>query len=558
MDNFVELRQLTAMLLKRWLLLVLGAAIGGLVGYTLSQTQQPVYEATTTLIVGRMTTDTNVERADILLSEQLVPTYANLVRRRPVLENVVTQLQLPESWLALKERVRVRPIEGTQLFEINVTASSSAQAVAIADAIAYQIVLLSPASARTIADESTKAFINRRLENLQKYIDAGQQQLDELEAEQAAMIGVLPAVREELRETIQTLQANITDWDNSYSRLLAFTREAQASNQLVIIEMATANPFPLRPRTELVTLVALILGLGLATGLIFILENLDDTIRAEEDLSQRLGLPTLGKIRPIPGKSLQHQLLINHDIFSSMSEDYRLLRSKLQFMFTDWPHKAIMLTSPSSTDLNSVMVANLGIVLAQAGFRTIIVDADLRRPIQHKLFGLPNQRGLTDLLYAPTLNYEGHLQNTAVTYLQLISAGTMLHYPSEVLGSLRMKQIVADLLEEADILLCDSAQAVAFADASVLSGQVDGVLLVVESGKDRRSEAKQALYNLQQAGATLLGAILSAAPFNQPPVKTEAVTPVIGGYLPNENGQATARSLINNARSDTHFNIDSN
>jgi capsular exopolysaccharide synthesis family protein len=137
----------------------------------------------------------------------------------------------------------------------------------------------------------------------------------------------------------------------------------------------------------------------------------------------------------------------------------------------------------------------------------------MRQPVQHMLFQLPIRHGLTDLLYAPKMDVTSQLQDTDVAGLKVLPVGTLPPpHPSELLGSARMGELLDRLAEQADIVLCDSAYAVAIADTLVLSAHVDGVVLVVEMGKTRRGIAEQAVQNLRQAGANVLGTILSPLP----------------------------------------------
>jgi capsular exopolysaccharide synthesis family protein len=204
-------------------------------------------------------------------------------------------------------------------------------------------------------------------------------------------------------------------------------------------------------------------------------------------------------------------------------------------MCADWPRKVIMVTSPIPGELKSLTVANLGIVLAKAGFRVIIVDANLRQPLQHVLFELPDRVGLTELLYAPETELDSHLKNTRVQNLRVLPVGALPPpHPSELLGSAHMSTLLNRLAEQSDIVLCDSAHTVAIVDALVLSRQVDGVVLVVEMGKTRRGLAEQAVYDLQQAGANLLGSVLN--PIAAHKAATVFVSPVAPGVNGRDSG----------------------
>ena len=545
MDNFIELRQVIRILLRRWWLLVIGAVLAGAIGYYVSLIQTPVYEAATTMIVGRSTTAVNLERSDIQLSQQLAITYADFVRRRPVLKGAIDALGLSDSWQELRNQVQVKAVEGTQLFEIHVNADSPTKAKMIADEIAQQLILLGPAASQT-QQEETKQFVEQRLQTLQDKIETGQRRLATLETQTVAIsagsISQLTKVQADIRE----LEALLTEWDDTYARLLAFVNTELPVNHLAVVEPAEASLKPIRPRVQLNLLVAVLVGLCLAGGLSFLLEHLDDRLKSPSDVSQFLGLVTLGGVSRIKGKSIQDRLIFRQDVFSPASEDYRLLRNKIQVMSADWPHRIIMVTSPIPSEMKSMVVANLGIVLAQAGHKVIIVDANLRQPVQHVIFQIPNRHGLAELLYSPKLEFDGHLQKTEVGNLQVLTVGALPpSYPSEILGSMYMGDLLRRLAQHADIVLCDSAQATTIADAAVLSGQVDGVVLVLEAGKTRRGVAEQAVDNLQQAGAHLLGVVLSPLAANKRTVTRfkAPIPPTTNGQHPNGNERSEYESI---------------
>jgi capsular exopolysaccharide synthesis family protein len=147
--------------------------------------------------------------------------------------------------------------------------------------------------------------------------------------------------------------------------------------------------------------------------------------------------------------------------------------------------------------------------MAHAGLKTIIVDSDLRRPAQHRIFGLSNQQGLTNLLRSPGVAVNGYLQETEIENLRVLTCGEVPPNPSELLGSQRMGQLMTRLEDLADVVLFDSPPVLAVADATVLSKRVDGLVLVTEAGQTRRGAAQQAVLNLRQAGARMLGAVLN-------------------------------------------------
>lgn len=197
---------------------------------------------------------------------------------------------------------------------------------------------------------------------------------------------------------------------------------------------------------------------------------------------------------------------------SPVSEAYRTLRTNLEFSSLDEPVRTLVVTSPGAEEGKSTVLANLAVTLAQGGKQVILLDCDLRRPAQHTLFGLDNATGLTTMMLAEDAWSDPPLRETPVDGLRVLSAGPLPPNPAELLGSRRMKETMAALLEQADVLLFDAPPVLAVTDALVLAVQTDGVLLVVKAGGTRREHIQQAKERLERVNARIVGAVLNNAP----------------------------------------------
>ncbi len=195
---------------------------------------------------------------------------------------------------------------------------------------------------------------------------------------------------------------------------------------------------------------------------------------------------------------------------SPAAEAYRTLRANLHFAALDAPFKSLVVTSPSSQEDKTTAAANLGVVLAQAEKRVILVDADLRQPRLHTLFGLDNAAGLLDALNAAQL--EQILQPTGVDGLSVLSSGKLPVVPSDALSSSRMTRLIQQLETLADMVIFDTPPVLVVSDAALLASQAGGALLVIEAGKTRREQAQAAKDALERARARLLGAVMLNAP----------------------------------------------
>jgi len=210
---------------------------------------------------------------------------------------------------------------------------------------------------------------------------------------------------------------------------------------------------------------------------------------------------------------LEHLITVA-DPRSPISEAYRALRTNLDFSSLDRPIRTMLVTSAGPEEGKSTVLANLAVTTAQAGKKVILVDGDLRRPTLHHIFNLKNDVGLTTMVVDDAAMESPPLQDTGIEGLQLLPSGPLPPNPSELLGSRRMEEIIAVLLERADIVFFDAPPVVAVTDAAVLATKVDGVLLVINAGRTRRDYARAARARLEKVNANLLGAVLNNVRFD--------------------------------------------
>ncbi|AZK60202.1 CpsD/CapB family tyrosine-protein kinase [Candidatus Desulforudis audaxviator] len=193
---------------------------------------------------------------------------------------------------------------------------------------------------------------------------------------------------------------------------------------------------------------------------------------------------------------------------SAAAEAYRTLRTNLGFAAPDRPARVILVSSAGPADGKTTTVSNLAVVLAQAGHSVCLVDSDLRKPRLHRLFGVENTAGLTNVL-SQNAGLEEVVVNTEVDRLALLPSGPIPPNPAELLGSGRMQEVLDRLAERYDFVLADSPPVLAVTDASLLAGQVDGVLLVIRAADTRVDLAQEAKAQLAKAGGRVLGVVLN-------------------------------------------------
>jgi capsular exopolysaccharide synthesis family protein len=493
----MELRRYLSVV-RKWLWLVIACTLlaGGL-AFLLSRNSAPVYQASATLMVNQASNpSTATAYSDILTSERLARTYASLLISRPVLEETARRLGVDVE--TLRGTISVTPVRETQLLEIQVQGPGAELVAQIANTLPQVFI-----------DRSRELQLGRVSEskaNLEKEIS--NTELD-LARTQAALNQALDDAQRARLET------SLAQYRSTYSTLVASYQqvklaEAQASNNLVVAEAAEIPEKPIRPRPLVTALLAAIFGALVAIGAAYVIEYLDDTVKTPDDVTRVSGLPTLGAIARLREGSGDRHLVASVESKAPESEAYRTLRTNIQFSSVDRPTRTLLVTSSGPSEGKSTTAANLAVVMAQTGKRVIVVDADLRRPVLHRIFGVPNNTGITTALLAgDDMSLDGHLQPSKVENLSLLTSGPIPPNPSEILGSHRMASLIESLTQLADMVIFDSPPVLAVTDAAVLGRQVDGVVLVADARQTREQVLARAVSELQNTGANLLGVVLN-------------------------------------------------
>jgi non-specific protein-tyrosine kinase len=197
------------------------------------------------------------------------------------------------------------------------------------------------------------------------------------------------------------------------------------------------------------------------------------------------------------------------DTQSPKAEAYRSLRTNLDFYSLENPLHTLLIASAEPDDEKTTVLANLGVISAQAGKKVILVDADLRRPMLHHLFGMNNDQGLATALISEKANLP--VFPTEIANLSIVPAGPTPTNPADLLASARMDSVIAQLKEQADVVLFDAAPLIAVTDGALLATKVDGVLLVARAGHTKREFVERAKDVLAKVNANLVGAVLTNA-----------------------------------------------
>jgi succinoglycan biosynthesis transport protein ExoP len=286
------------------------------------------------------------------------------------------------------------------------------------------------------------------------------------------------------------------------------------SNNIWFIDRAIPGIERVRPKLSTNLPMAMLIGLLGGIALAFFMEYVDSTIKSREDLEDVVGVPFLGAVPVLSRTDLltltderDRSIYVHARPRSTAAEALRSIRTNILFRMPDRTQKRLLIASAVPREGKSFISANLSSIIAMTGSRVLIVDADLRRPTQHKLFGVTNNAGLSSVLMGDT-KFEESVHRTHVPGLDLLPSGPRPPNPAELLGSDRMSRFL-ESIPGYDFVIIDSSPIGAVADPLILSRFVDGVMMVVESNKTNRDHVLQCRSRMAEVQANIIGAIVN-------------------------------------------------
>ncbi|MEM1115307.1 MAG: polysaccharide biosynthesis tyrosine autokinase, partial [Bacteroidota bacterium] len=280
---------------------------------------------------------------------------------------------------------------------------------------------------------------------------------------------------------------------------------------------------PVAPKRLRNVFLAMVLGLFLGSALAIAKVRLDHRIHRPDDIRDR-GHSLIGTVPDttdlierdfegqdtvhIDGREIDSRVITLLNPMAAASEAYRALRTSVQFSRPDVMVQTVVITSSNPAEGKSTTAANLAVVMAQAGRRTLLVDADLRKPTGHKKFGVPREPGLVQLLFDDAPLQLSHLTEVADD-LWMLPAGALAPNPSELLGSKRMRDVLAEMRELFDVIILDAPPVLAATDPVLLSTQVDATLVVTRAGITKDYDLTATMDALREVGASVIGTVLN-------------------------------------------------
>lgn len=388
-----------------------------------------------------------------------------------------------------------------------------------------------PALAADAANLHAQTFLEHRREAL---LDEYRFTLDLLEERDSELADDLTELRDDLAEAeagvdpdspnrsfeIDRIRADhdrraqpIEDEQRRVDEQMAELRllsEFVATDGAQVVTSATEPGSPFEPTTTRNLAVAVAVGLFLGVAAAFALEFLDRSIRTPADLERAaLGLPVLATIPTFESSPSGSELAMRDHPRSPSAESYRVLRASLRTAIGDEPSRTLGVLGVAPDAGATTTAANVALAWARSGHRVVLIDADLRRPRMHHLFGLDNELGLTSVLRDDTgLDAVAHRLGDD-TDLVVVPAGPLPTDPAELLGGTGAASLVASIAGEADLVIVDLPPVLAAADVFAALPWLDASLLVASAGRTRDDDVTEAVIELDRAGARLLGTVLN-------------------------------------------------
>src|SRR5438874_931118 len=485
---------------------------------------------------------------------QLAPTVYQVIQRTGILYPVIEQLTLQDKWARdgrrpsreityqmLRNKLDVDEVRNTDLLQISVYDGNPQLAADIAnkivtvyqdrrvqeekeiltnyqDALAQEALLLNSGlgenhpkvkslrAARQVYTRQLEQQIGIIREGLERNLKSAQGTRDELRKR-------LEQINNKQLQT-KNLSASYARAKNAYIKEKTLLDGVRTRAQTQTMEMAmprfavsvkqVAEPpsYPARPRVGLNLTLGMLVGLVIGVGLAFFIEYLDTSVKTMDDVESLLGVPVLAIIP----KNIN--LLHKAEGDTPDAEAYRILRTNIEFNRANPEANTISLVSGGPGEGKSTTIANLAFICAQGGYSTLIVDADLRRPVHHLLFDLSNQIGLTNYL-TTDLELEQVILPTSVENLSILPSGILPSDAVGILNSQRMSDTIAELKTRYDIIFFDSPPILGVSDASVIASEVDQTIIVVQHRRFPRAMLTRVKQAILAVGGTVLGVVLN-------------------------------------------------
>jgi len=483
----VDLHEIFAKIVKHRRLIIDSILACVAIALLYSFIAHPVYKSTARIMVeGKPPRITKVE--DVVLPdynidlENFYNSQIEVLKSHSIANMVYDELGSYESWSSLHGRkpgktytkeesveallkaVKISPVRMTQIIQINAED-------------------MDPNLAAKIVNTWVKAYIV--FSSLDQFI----QRKSELEADLEQNLKYVKEkhpIIQGLRSEIEAIDAKISGQKqkvfNSKNPAFTFVKEDQQITNVKILDSGRPAKSPVRPKLLLNLALALFIGAFCGIGMAFLLDSIDQSIKLQADIENFLHLACLVAVPFYPkgkGKNAISSMLISFkDASSIFSERFRGLRTNIIYSSPDLSKKVIMVTSVGPSEGKTTIAVNMATAFAQQEEKTVLIDADLRRPTLHSVFNLPCAKGITELIAYDNIDIRDYIRETGIPNLDFISCGAIPPNPAELLGSKKIEALIAELIKIYDRVIFDTPPVLAATDAVILSTKVDASILV--------------------------------------------------------------------------------
>lgn len=522
---------------RRWIiagstLFVFAAAIAA------SFTQPPIYRAQALVHIERerdspaFSQNSNlVERA----KEDYYQTQYRLITSYSLMERLHTQLNLekdeqfgnPDGVLKLQGAVSVQPVMGTRLVWVNVDSLSASRAMDISNALADLFVAQNLENQLFISQEVLRALQSGSGRKAYEMLPAivNNKLIQELKSEEVklqAQIGEISQRYTEKHPSVLAIKSQLTllqsridgEIDKAVASLKTELSGQLKGNNARVVDRARLPRGPIKPNKKMYRVGGLVLGLAFGLALAFLLELLDQTIRSQEHVEQKLNLPFLSLIpfsnSPKDSKPFADMTAPTPSL---SSEAFRNMRTMVDFAHMTATHAPMLVTSTVQEEGKSHVSSNLAVAYAQMHPRVLIIDGDLRRPSLHRKFQVSSEKGLSNFLAAGEDPREiaSLLQDTIVPNLKILPCGPRPPNPSELLNTPRVAALLQWAVDHFDRVIVDSPPIFPISDTILWGRHVKHAVFVVRFGKTRIPLIRNATKRLEVSGIKTLGVAVNAA-----------------------------------------------
>jgi len=380
----------------------------------------------------------------------------------------------------LLRNIRINPVRMTQIIEISVEDVDPVLAGKIANSWVSAYIVFS----------SWDQLIQRRSE-LEADID---QNLKYVKEKHPVIQG--------LRSEIDAINAKING-----------EKQRVFNANVKVLDSGQVPKKPVRPKPLQNLIFALFVGALTGVGFVFLLESMDQSIKTQLDIESVLHMPCLTALPvylPEVGKNIfPYGFISAKDSNSMFAERFRGLRTSIIYSNPDLRKKVLAITSSGPSEGKSTSAINLATAFAQFEGKVVLIDADLRKPTLHKIFNLPCENGLTELLVGENFNFKTCIKKTDINNLDFISCGTIPFNPAELLGSKKLESLINELSKSYERIIFDAPPVLAATDAVILSTKVDANIFVLKAGSMHKLAANRALKLIQSVHSKILGVVLN-------------------------------------------------